>query len=70
MFFRVLPLLPLEDESLIISSWSCIKVQEHFKTELVKSIELFQTDCDDFVDNYNNDGPMVSGLSPQVQIDG
>ena len=43
-----------------------LEVQEHFKTELVKSIELFQDDCDNFVDNYNTGGPMVPGLSPQV----
>ena len=41
-----------------------LEVQEHFKVELVKSIELFQLDCNNFVDAYTTRGPMESGLSP------
>ena len=41
-----------------------LEVQEHFKTELINSIQLFQLDCDSFVKDYNEKGPMEVGLSP------
>ena len=43
-----------------------LEVQEHFKAELLKSIEQFQVDCDTFISDYNEKSPMEPGLAPYV----
>jgi dynein heavy chain len=46
-----------------------LEVQEHFKTELKKSITIFQQDCDAYIHKYNTNGPMEPGLSPREASD-
>ena len=46
-----------------------LEVQEHFKTELVKNVEIFQGECQAFVAAYADQGPMEVGLSPREASD-
>ena len=46
-----------------------LEVQEHFKAELIKNVEIFQDDCTNFVDSYHTKGPMEIGLSPKAASD-
>ena len=43
-----------------------LEVQEHFKAELLRSIEQFQIDCDTFISDYHAKSPMEPGLAPFV----
>ncbi|CAB4063578.1 DNAH [Lepeophtheirus salmonis] len=46
-----------------------LTVQEHFQKELISNLEIFQKDCDGFVLEYNDNGPMQPGLSPREASD-
>ena len=46
-----------------------LTVQEHFQKELVANLEIFRKDCDAFVVEYHNNGPMQPGLSPREASD-
>ena len=46
-----------------------LEVQEDFKAELIKNVQLFQLDCEQFVSNYHEKGPMEVGLSPREASD-
>ena len=46
-----------------------LNVQEHFQIELVKDLSNFREVVDDFVKDYNSNGPMQEGLSPKEASD-
>ncbi len=46
-----------------------LTVQEHFQKELIANLEIFQDDCVNFVNDYNDNGPMQPGLSPREASD-
>ena len=46
-----------------------LEVQEHFKTELIKNVQIFQQECNSFVEAYGTRGPMEVGLSPREASD-
>ena len=46
-----------------------LDVQEHFQRELVKNLELFQGEVNDFISDYNTNGPMQDGLTPKEASD-
>ena len=46
-----------------------LTVQEHFQRELITNLEIFQGECDKFVEDYHQNGPMQEGLSPKEASD-
>ena len=46
-----------------------LNVQAHFQRELIKDLGLFQTKVEDFVVDYNKNGPMQDGLQPKEASD-
>jgi dynein heavy chain len=46
-----------------------MEVQEHFKAELIKNVEIFQVDCQLYVESYHTRGPMEVGLTPREASD-
>ena len=46
-----------------------LTVQEHFQRELISNLDIFQGECDKFVDDYQVNGPMQAGLSPKEASD-
>ena len=46
-----------------------LEVQEHFQRELIKNLEIFQGEVNDFIADYNANGPMQEGLSPKQASD-
>ena len=46
-----------------------LTVQEHFQRELITNLEIFQGECDSFVEDYHQNGPMQDGLSPKEASD-
>ena len=46
-----------------------LTVQEHFQRELISNLEIFQGECDKFVNEYHRNGPMQTGLSPRQASD-
>ena len=46
-----------------------LTVQEHFQRELITNLEIFQGECDKFVEDYQLNGPMQGGLSPKEASD-
>ncbi|KNC49484.1 dynein heavy chain 5 [Thecamonas trahens ATCC 50062] len=45
------------------------KLQPKFKKELLRSVEAFEDDVDEFVADYTLNGPMVRGISPRVAVE-
>ena len=46
-----------------------LTVQEHFQRELISNLDIFQGECDKFVDDYQVNGPMQPGLTPKEASD-
>ncbi|XP_052061669.1 dynein axonemal heavy chain 8-like [Mytilus californianus] len=46
-----------------------VRVQPGFKGELLTSVETFHKDAEDFALNYDTDGPMCEGISPNEAND-
>ena len=46
-----------------------LTVQEHFQADLLQSLAVFQSECDQFCAEYNNNGPMQPGLQPRQASD-
>ncbi|RXM37302.1 Dynein heavy chain 8, axonemal [Acipenser ruthenus] len=42
-----------------------VQVQPKFKSNLLKSVTIFQKDVLTFIDEYDREGPMVPGIAPQ-----
>lgn len=41
-------------------------MQPVFKADLINSVQRFTVDVNDFQNDYNANGPMVSGIAPKV----
>ena len=46
-----------------------LTVQEHFQRELITNLDIFQGECDKFVEDYHENGPMQTGLAPKEASD-
>ena len=46
-----------------------LEVQEDFKRALIENVQLFQLDCQQYVKDYTEKGPMEEGLSPREASD-
>ena len=46
-----------------------LEVQEQFKEELIKNVQVFQLECEAFCEAYATKGPMEVGLSPREASD-
>ena len=46
-----------------------LTVQEHFQADLLNSLAVFQSECEQFCAEYNNHGPMQPGLLPRQASD-
>uniref|UniRef100_A0A3Q1JPI4 AAA+ ATPase domain-containing protein n=1 Tax=Anabas testudineus TaxID=64144 RepID=A0A3Q1JPI4_ANATE len=46
-----------------------VALQPNFRGELVSNVEIFLEDCQHFYQDYEKDGPMVTGLAPQDASD-
>uniref|UniRef100_A0A671S0V1 Dynein heavy chain 5, axonemal-like n=1 Tax=Sinocyclocheilus anshuiensis TaxID=1608454 RepID=A0A671S0V1_9TELE len=46
-----------------------VTLQTNFRGELIKNVEIFVEDCQHFYHDYDKDGPMVVGLTPQDASD-
>ena len=46
-----------------------LTVQEHFQRELISNLDIFQGECDKFVEDYQTNGPMQPGLTPKEASD-
>ncbi|XP_074653701.1 dynein axonemal heavy chain 8-like [Tubulanus polymorphus] len=46
-----------------------VRIQPHFKEELLTSVEVFHQDVGSFMGDYDTVGPMVDGIAPQEASD-
>ena len=46
-----------------------LNVQEHFQRELIKDLQVFQVKVEEFMGDYNKNGPMQEGLHPKEASD-
>ncbi|KAL8616403.1 Dynein heavy chain 5, axonemal [Nucella lapillus] len=42
-----------------------VDIQPDFREDLIKNVTVFNVDCDDFYENYDENGPMVAGVPPR-----
>lgn len=58
----------LQSQTVEVAS-TLLEIQPNFRTELIDNVKIFIKDCDEFYYNYDERGPMVSGIEPREASD-